>query len=180
MDMKQCSICDMFGQNNADAKPLCFDCSDFSSSVFAHQIIEAVNTGEVEADEDMLQDFNRYASRKFIPTIKRQTVSKSDKLAVWLVANIGTMPFLAACFILVNTPVVFPKTMEVVNFIGGSYISLLLMPLIMIASNLQQKRAEMREEAAFKLSVKQGIEIEWLNYKLDKIQKRLNAHGETA
>jgi hypothetical protein len=168
----------MFGQNNAEGKPICFDCSDFSSSVFAHQIIEAVNSGEIEADENMLQDFSKYVNKKFIPTSKLQAQSISDKLAVWLVANIGTMPFLAACFILVNTPIVFPKTLEVVNFIGGSYISLLLMPLIMIAGNLQQKRAEMREEAAFKLSIKQDIEIEWLTYRLDKIQKWLDMYRE--
>jgi uncharacterized membrane protein len=168
----------MFGQNNAEGKPICFDCSDFSSSVFAHQIIEAVNSGEIEADENMLQDFSKYVNKKFIPTSKLQAQSMSDKLAVWLVANIGTMPFLIACFILVNIPIVFPKTLEVVNFIGGSYISLLLMPLIMIAGNLQQKRAEMREEAEFRLSIKQDIEIEWLTYRLDKIQKWLDSHKE--
>jgi uncharacterized membrane protein len=54
------------------------------------------------------------------------------------------------------------------------------MPLIMIAGNLQQKRAEMREEAAFKLSIKQDIEIEWLTYRLDKIQKWLDTHKEIA
>jgi uncharacterized membrane protein len=72
--------------------------------------------------------------------------SLQGKVADWLTAKVGTMNCIILFMVLVSTPFVFPKTMELVQFVGGTYIPLVLMPLIMVAGNRTDKIRELRAE----------------------------------
>jgi len=174
MMSNECSGCCMFGHFGDNKIPLCFECSDFSSSVFAHRVIDAFNNEDFEVDENLLADFDRFVNKTFVPTIKRQANTRMDRVALFLVSKLGTMWFFWLCFFLVTLPLIIPKTMTVIQYVSSGYLQLLFLPLIMIAGNLQQKRAELREESSYKISVKQDIQIEWLNYKIDQLKKQMD------
>ena len=168
-----CSGCNDFGQVDDTTKPVCFGCDYFNASAFARMILNAVNNDDFEVDENMLIDFNKYVNKKFTPTIKKQAVTPMDKVAIWLVSKLGTMTFFWLCFAMVTLPLVYPNSMPVVQYVSSGYLQLLFLPLIMIAGNLQQRRAELREESSYKISVKQDIQIEWLNYKIDRLKSQI-------
>jgi hypothetical protein len=165
--------CVTFGQVNSSNETSCFACKDFSPSRYAHRILEAVDAGNFEADEDLMSDFNKYVNSKYVPTVKRQTKTLSDKIALWTVGYAGTMAFTYLCVALIFLPSVFPKTVDAVSYIASA-LQLLFLPLILVASNLQQRRAELREESAYKIQIKQDIQIEWINYKLDRLKKQIS------
>jgi hypothetical protein len=168
-----CTDCVTFGQVNSDNESSCFACPNFSAARYAHRILEALDTGNFEADEDLMADFNKYVNKKYVPTIKRQAATLSDRIALWIVGKAGTMNFTYACAVMVTLPLVFPQVMAVVQYVSSAYLQLLFLPIILVAGNLQQKRAELREESAYKIQIKQDIQIEWLNYKIDWLKKQL-------
>lgn len=170
--------CTDFGKLDFNGDLACFNCSDFSSAQYAHRIFEAVDAGDFEADEDLMKDFNKFIKlrldSKYVPTIKRQASTFSDKLAIWIVQKAGTMNFTYACAVMVTIPLFWDKAMPVVQYLSSAYLQLLFLPIILVAGNLQQKRAELREQSAYKIQLKQDIQIEWLRYKLDKLKEQLN------
>jgi hypothetical protein len=166
--------CETFGKLDDHKKFICFGCQDFSAPMFAKQIMKAINDDDFEVDEDLLHDFNKFlALKEFTPTRKKQAVTFMDRVAVWLVAKLGTMTFFWICTVLVTIPLIWPKVMPIIQYVSSGYLQLLFLPLIMIASNLQQRRAEMREESNYKLSVKNDIQMDWLNFKIDRLQKQI-------
>jgi uncharacterized membrane protein len=167
-----CTNCETFGQLTDEKESCCFECKDFSAARYAHRIMEALDTGNFEADEDLMADFNKYVNHKFVPTVKRQTATISDRIALWIVQRAGTMNFTYACFIMVTIPLLWnnPKVMSVVQYLSSAYLQLLFLPLILVAGNLQQRRAELREESSYRITIKQDIQIEWLSWKLDKLK----------
>ena len=148
----------------------CFDCPDFSAAYYAHKIINAVESGTFEADEDLMEDFKKFQNAKFVPTTKRQAITFMDKVAVRLVSILGTMAFFWFCMVLVTIPLIWPKTMPVLQYLSSGYLQLIFLPLIMVSGNLQQRRAELREESAYKITIKQDIQIEYLTYKLEQLR----------
>jgi hypothetical protein len=169
-----CTDCKTFGQVNPTTNEhSCFACPNFSAARYAHRILEAVDSGNFEADEDLMTDFSKYVNCKYVPTIKRQPASVSDKIALWTVGYAGTMGFTYACFIMMLLPLAWTTSVTVVTYISGA-LQLVFLPLILVASNLQQKRAELREDSAYRIQIKQDIQIEWLNYKLDGLKKQIS------
>ncbi|KAA0888752.1 DUF1003 domain-containing protein [Oryzomonas rubra] len=113
----------------------CIKCDDFENQV------------DGEADITTLKDI-----RKTLMQHKVQTDgSLSGKIADWLTSKIGTMACIYLFTIFVSIPFIFPKTLEIVQFVGGTYIPLVLMPLIMVASNRTDKIREIRAEREYRI-----------------------------
>ena len=79
--------------------------------------------------------------------------SLQGKIADWLTAKVGTMGCIIAFALLVMLPFVFPKTLNMVQFIGGTFIPLLLMPLFLLAANRTDAIREQRAEREHRIQL---------------------------
>ena len=100
-----------------------------------------------------------------------QSLSKTDKLAVWITDKVGTMGFF---FIILIWTVIWlswnifaPKAVQFDPFPAfvlwlfiSNMIQIFLMPLIMVGQNLQGRHSEFRAEADFEVNIKAEQEIE--------------------
>ncbi|NCO66836.1 MAG: hypothetical protein COW32_02215 [Candidatus Aquicultor secundus] len=101
----------------------------------------------------------------------KESLSKLDRLALWITNHIGTMGF----FIVIFTWTIFwllwnslgPRDMRFDPFPAfvlwlfiSNMIQIFLMPLIMIGQNLEGRHTELRAESDFEINVKAEREIE--------------------
>ena len=84
----------------------------------------------------------------------------TDKIALWITNKVGTFGFFIFCICLTVIPFIFPATMQVVMFISSSFLQLVLLPLIIIGQNLQNKHSEIRAQSDYEINVKAEQEIE--------------------
>ena len=100
-----------------------------------------------------------------------QSLSRTDKLAVWITEQVGTMGFffiiLIWTLIWLGWNILAPKTMQfdpypafVLWLFISNMIQIFLMPLIMVGQNLQGRHSEFRAQADFEVNVKAEQEIE--------------------
>jgi uncharacterized membrane protein len=100
-----------------------------------------------------------------------QSLSKTDKLAVWITDKVGTMGFffiiLIWTLIWLGWNILAPKSMQfdpypafVLWLFISNMIQIFLMPLIMVGQNLQGRHSEFRAQADFEVNVKAEQEIE--------------------
>ncbi len=100
-----------------------------------------------------------------------QSLSKTDKLAVWITEHVGTMGFffiiLIWTLIWLGWNMLAPKSMQfdpypafVLWLFISNMIQIFLMPLIMVGQNLQGRHSEFRAQADFEVNVKAEQEIE--------------------
>jgi len=115
----------------------CTDCADFELSVS-----EETNIGTLKMVRKVL------LQHKIKPDD-----SITGKIADWLTAKIGTMACVAFFLAFANLPFAFPRTLEIVQFIGGTDIPLVLMPLIMVAANRTDKIREMRAAHEYRIQL---------------------------
>lgn len=100
----------------------------------------------------------------------KKSLSRLDKLAVWITEKVGTMGFFAIVFIWTalwlgwNT--IAPSALRFDPFPAfvlwlfiSNVMQIFLMPLIMVGQNLQGRHAEMRAEADFEVNTKAEREI---------------------
>lgn len=101
----------------------------------------------------------------------RESLTKLEKLAVWITNNVGTMGFFLIIFswtvvwLLWNSigPINHrfdPAPAFVFWLFISNMVQIFLMPLLLIGQNLQSRHAEYRTEADFKVNVKAEAEIE--------------------
>jgi uncharacterized membrane protein len=103
--------------------------------------------------------------------VRRQKLSRLDRLALWITKNVGTMGFFfviflwTVCWLGWNS--LGPKEARfdpypafVLWLFISNMIQIFLMPLIMIGQNLQSDHAEVRAEADFEVNTKAELEIE--------------------
>jgi len=125
-------------------------------------------------------------------------ISKMDRLAIWITANVGTMGFFMIIFvwtvIWLGWNVFAPKALQfdpypafVLWLFISNMIQIFLMPLIMIGQNLQGKHSEIRAESDYEVNKKAEREIETILMHLEnqsdlilKIVNRLDADNKTA
>jgi len=100
--------------------------------------------------------------------IHRSRLTKTDKLALFITKNVGTMAFFYFCFVLVTIPLIFKGTMTAIFYISSGYLQLILLPLIMVGQNLQGRHAELRAEHDYETNVKAEKEIEAILLHLEK------------
>jgi uncharacterized membrane protein len=101
----------------------------------------------------------------------RESLSKMDRLALWITENVGSMGFFIIIFgwtliwLSWNTlaPAQFrfdPYPAFVLWLFISNMIQIFLMPLIMIGQNLQSRHSELRAEQDFTINKKAETEIE--------------------
>ena len=108
---------------------------------------------------------------KFIPhhvnTQHADSMTLGDRFALWIANKVGTLPFFWLCNALVVIPFIIPKAMSIVQFISSGYLQLVLLPLILIATNLQNRHDSLRADAHY-------AHEQALHTQLDTMQKQLN------
>ncbi|MDE2098553.1 MAG: DUF1003 domain-containing protein [Patescibacteria group bacterium] len=83
-----------------------------------------------------------------------------ERLILWIATGVGSTLFLVFCILLSFTPLAFPNTLEVVQFISSGFLQLVLLPIIVISGNNQQKHAELRAENDYEINLKAEKDIE--------------------
>ena len=68
----------------------------------------------------------------------------NDKIAAWLTRYVGSMWCAYAFFALVIVPLFFPSINAAVQYISSAVIQLVLLPIIMVGSNVLSKASEER------------------------------------
>ncbi len=112
----------------------------------------------------------------------QESLTHLQRTAVWITERIGTMGFFfilvcwAAFWILWN--IFGPKQFRFDPYPGfilwifiSNMIQLMLMPLIMVGQNLQNRHAAYRSEADFDLNKRAESEVETILLRLDKQNK---------
>lgn len=74
--------------------------------------------------------------------VHRSKMSRATKVAVWIVGVVGTFQFFAGCVVLTFVPTLFHQTLFVVQFVSSAFLQLVLLPLILIAGNVQADHLE--------------------------------------
>ena len=101
----------------------------------------------------------------------KESMSRIDKLAVWITDHVGTMGFFAVIFVWtvfwLSWNLLAPKELQFdppMGFVFWLFISnliqILLMPLIMVGQNIQGRHAERRAENDLEINIKAEKEIE--------------------
>jgi len=128
------------------------------------------------------------ALKKFREPIKNanrehaKSLSKLDKLALWITEHVGTMGFFFMIFVwtagwlswntLAPAQARFdPFPAFVLWLFISNMIQIFLMPLIMIGQNLQSRHAEVRAEADFDVNTKAERETEAILQHLEEQNK---------
>lgn len=106
--------------------------------------------------------------KKFIEDLKWY-----EKLSLWIVDKVGTFGFLLFCVFLTITPMILPSVMVYVQFISSAFLQLVLLPLIMIGQNLQNKREKIKAKINQQLIEKSEREIETVLQHLENQNKLL-------
>jgi uncharacterized membrane protein len=103
--------------------------------------------------------------------VHRKSLTRLDRLAVWITSRVGTMGFFFIIFswtaLWLGWNILAPKSLQFDPFPAfvfwlfiSNMIQIFLMPLIMVGQNLQGKHAEVRAEADFEVNTKAEREIE--------------------
>ncbi len=121
----------------------------------------------------------------------KQSLSKLERLAVWITDHVGTMGFFLIIFswtlLWLGWNSLGPKSARfdpypafVLWLFISNMIQIFLMPLLMIGQNLQSRHAELRAEADYEVNVHAEKEIETIlmhlehqNDQLLTIEKRI-------
>ena len=128
--------------------------------------------------------------------VRKENLSKMDKLAAWITDRVGTMGFFLIIFAWTVTwlgwNMFAPKAWRFDPYPGfvlwlflSNMIQIFLMPLIMIGQNLQANHSDARAEADFDVNTRAEMEIENILLHLEnqnalimQILDRLEKKGE--
>jgi len=114
----------------------------------------------------------------------RESLTLLDKIAVFITSLVGTM-WCAIAFTLlalISLPdAIAGGKATIISWIAQTFLQLVLLSVIMVGQNLQNKHSEARADANFDVSVKAEIEIETIiqhlenqNQILSEIDKKLD------
>src|SRR5665811_861616 len=101
----------------------------------------------------------------------KANMGQLDKLAIWITDHVGTMGFfliiLVWTILWLGWNIVAPKPLQFDPYPGfvfwlfiSNMIQILLMPLIMVGQNLQERHSDARAQADYELNTKAEREIE--------------------
>ena len=124
----------------------------------------------------------KFGAPKNVNVVHRKSLSKLDKLALFVTERVGTMGFFfiifAWTFLWLGWNIIAPKNLRfdpypafVLWLFISNLIQLHLMPLIMIGQNIQGKHAELRADHDFETDRKAEGEIETILSHLENQQK---------
>jgi len=118
------------------------------------------------------------------PNIKhKENLTLLDKIAVFITSLVGTM-WCAIAFTLlalVSLPdAIHGGRATIVSWVAQTFLQLVLLSVIMVGQNLQNRHSEARADANFDVNVKSELEIETIlehlenqNEELERITKKL-------
>lgn len=113
----------------------CFSCDEFEDKVSKEVSIEIL----------------KQIRKDIMSNPLKSNFSMSDKIANFIVAYVGTMWFFYFCIVMVTVPLVLPQTMPVIQYVSSGYLQLILLPLIMIATNIGDKAREAKSEREYRV-----------------------------
>lgn len=108
----------------------------------------------------------------------KQTLTKSERLAVWITNHIGTM-YCVFLFALIGTGsligVISNNAFLAILFgaFSSYFLQLVLLPLIMLGQNIQQRHAELVAEEDYQTDVKNELETMEIHRKLDVLNSEI-------
>ena len=105
----------------------------------------------------------------------KESLSRHERLMLWIAGIVGSTAFVIFCVLLTFTPLVFPSTLNIVQFVSSGFLQLVLLPIILIAGNLQGRHSELRAEAEYEATLKTEKDTEDILKRLEKLEK----HGST-
>jgi uncharacterized membrane protein len=105
--------------------------------------------------------------------LHKSRLTIGDKIALFITKMVGNLTFFYICLVLVIVPFVFPPTLSFVHFLSSGVIQLLLLPLIMINQNLQDRHAKLIAEHDYETSVRAEKEIEAVLMHLEQQDKTM-------
>ena len=111
--------------------------------------------------------------------IHRESLTRLEKLAIWITDHVGTMGFFLIIFawtiIWLTWNSLGPHAYRFDPFPGfvlwlfiSNMIQIFLMPLIMIGQNLQSRHAEYRAESDYQVNLRAASEVETILTNLDR------------
>ncbi len=98
----------------------------------------------------------------------KESLRKHEKVMLSIAGGVGTATFFVFCVLLTFTPLVFPSTLAVVQFISSAFLQLVLLPVILIAGNLQARHDQIRADADYETNIKAEKQIEEILKRLKK------------
>lgn len=124
---------------------------------------------ENNSEENM--DVQNQSKIRNVNVEHKESLKPLDKMALWITDKVGSMGFFILIFIWTSSwlswNIFAPVNLQfdpVPAFVMWLFISnmiqIFLMPLIMIAQNLQSKHSEARADADFEINTKAEIEIQ--------------------
>jgi len=114
---------------------------------------------------DLKAEFNPVVN---INEIHKNRLSRTDKVALYLVKKVGSMGFFYICAIMVTIPLFVAPAMPVVQYVSSGFLQLILLPLIMVGQNLQGRHSELRAQHDYETNIKSEKEIEAILLHLEK------------
>ncbi len=115
----------------------CMDCVDFELAVSTENNIDTL--------KGLRKDLMQYRV-KLADSIQ-------GRFADWLTAKVGTMGCMAFFLLFVCLPFAVPKLTEMVQFIGGTAIPLVLMSLFLISANRSDQLREQKTEREYRIQI---------------------------
>ena len=103
----------------------------------------------------------------------RNSLTKAQKVALWITTHVGTIDFAIFCIIFVSIPLIWKESMATIFYISSGYLQLVMLPLIMVGQNLQSKHSEKRSEIDYELNVKSDKQIKNIIDRLYKQEEML-------
>lgn len=113
----------------------CVSCEDFESKIQNEYNIEAL-----KLLRKSLMAYRPVASTDI-----------SGRIADFIVSKVGTMFCVYLFIVMVTVPLIFPQTMSVVQYISSGYLQLILLPLIMVSQNRDNKVRDIKAEREYRM-----------------------------
>lgn len=103
----------------------------------------------------------------------KEQLTLTEQFAIRVINVVGTPVFFWVCNILVLIPLIWTTTLPVVRYISSGYLQLVLLPLIMIAQNLQSRHDALRAQADYEVDLKSNEQLDQILVVLQDIASRL-------
>ena len=105
---------------------------------------------------------------------KEQADKINNCVALRVTLAVGTMWTAYLFAILVLIPLIFPTTQLVVMYISSSFLQLILLPLIMVGTNVTGAKAEARAEEDHLKLIAEFEEIKQMHAELHQVVSKLS------
>lgn len=173
MTTDKCLVCEDLLKVDADGKPLCFYCEDFSSSKYVDTLTTAIENGTISMDDDIVKEYKLKCKKGKCKGAKKEKISFSDAMAIGISNTVGSMTFFWFTVVLATIPLIWKATMPIIGYISSGYLQLILLPILSIGTRLLSKDADKRSELDFRSQIRTAIEIQRIGWQLSRVLRKL-------